>query len=340
MVLEALLAPRESNPPSGDNLEYEEVFLAMEIAARPGEERQAGEEIIEPEDPDFADVAQKAVAVLELSHDLRAGVVLAGAQLFTGGLQGFAEGVGYLRGCLEQHWDSCHPELDADDNDDPTMRINALQGLADPDCVLRGLRMTPLTESRTFGRATLRDVQIVSGHVTPRHDEAPQFDSASLAAAFRDTSQEVLTENLRAAQNVHGHLKAIEQIFSERTPGQGPQLAETIKLVHQIIREVAAAANVALESGEDASGADGSSAELPNPSRGAPWQILSPADVRTSLDAIVAYYQKNEPSSPVPILLLRAKRLVGADFLSIVNELAPQSVENVRLIGGLNDEEY
>ncbi len=338
MDLDALLAERESNPPSGENLEYEDIFLVMEIAARPVEERQAGDEILEAEDPDFADVAQKALAVMERSHDLRAGVVLAGAQLFTRGLAGFSEGLAYVRGCLEQHWETCHPELDAEDDDDPTMRINALRALGATDPVLRGLRAAPLTESRAFGGVTLRDIQISLGQVAPRDGESPKFDSASVAAAFQDTPEDTLAETLAAAQSALEHLQAIEGVFAERTPGQGPHLTEAIRLLQQIIRQVGAVAGVAASSDEDeAEGAAPADASA-SAARGAPGQILSHADVRAALDAIAAYYQKNEPSSPVPILLGRAKRLVGADFMSIVNELAPQSVDNVRLIGGLGDE--
>ena len=46
-----------------------------------------------------------------------------------------------------------------------------------------------------------------------------------------------------------------------------------------------------------------------------------------------------EPSSPLPILLKRAKRLVGADFMEIINDLAPSGVDNVKLIGGVTEEE-
>lgn len=46
------------------------------------------------------------------------------------------------------------------------------------------------------------------------------------------------------------------------------------------------------------------------------------------------YYAKHEPSSPLPILLKRAKRLVGADFMEIIKDLAPDGAANVRLIGG------
>jgi len=340
MDLETLLAPRESNPPSGDNLEYEDVFVAMEIASRPGEERQAGDEILEAADPDFADVASKAMAVMERSHDLRAGVNLAGALLFTKGLPGFADGTAYVRGCLERYWDSCHPELDADDDDDPTMRINSLQALAAPDPVVRGLRRAPLTDSRTFGRVTMRDILIASGQIALPEGESPAFDSAAIAAAFRDTPPDTLDEVLAGARAALENVQAIERIFAEKTPGQGPQLAEPLRLLQKIVQHVAPAAGADVdpagsEAGTDGTAAPGSATAGPS----APGQIASLADVRRSIDAIIAYYQKNEPSSPVPLLLERAKRLVGADFMVILNDIAPQGVENARLIGGIHDED-
>ncbi|MEX0301411.1 MAG: type VI secretion system protein TssA, partial [Leisingera sp.] len=41
----------------------------------------------------------------------------------------------------------------------------------------------------------------------------------------------------------------------------------------------------------------------------------------------------------LPILLERCKRLVGADFLTIMNDMAPQGVDNVHLIGGIEDDD-
>jgi type VI secretion system protein ImpA len=60
--------------------------------------------------------------------------------------------------------------------------------------------------------------------------------------------------------------------------------------------------------------------------------------VRNALDKIIAYYSQNEPSSPVPILLVRAKKLVGADFVSIMKDMAPNGLENVRLVGGIESD--
>ena len=56
-----------------------------------------------------------------------------------------------------------------------------------------------------------------------------------------------------------------------------------------------------------------------------------------ALDKIISYYQRHEPSSPVPVLLTRAKRLVSADFLTIMKDMAPQGVDQVRQIGGIDD---
>jgi type VI secretion system protein ImpA len=68
--------------------------------------------------------------------------------------------------------------------------------------------------------------------------------------------------------------------------------------------------------------------------------ISGPGDVINALDRIMDYYARQEPSSPIPILLARAKRLVNADFMTIVKDMAPSGVDNVSLIGGLSDEAY
>ena len=52
-----------------------------------------------------------------------------------------------------------------------------------------------------------------------------------------------------------------------------------------------------------------------------------------SLDRLLAYYSRHEPSSPLPVLLNRAKNLVNADFAAIVRNLIPDGMsqfENLR----------
>ena len=60
-------------------------------------------------------------------------------------------------------------------------------------------------------------------------------------------------------------------------------------------------------------------------------------DVLRAIDAICAYYARNEPSSPVPLLLQRSKRLVTMSFMDILKEIVPESVPNVQKITGKTD---
>ena len=338
MNLDALLGVKDEGGPSGENLEYDSDFIQMEIAATPGQERQAGQEILAAEEPDFADMQAKALTIMERSHDMRAGAVLAGAALNLNGLIGLAEAVEYIRRCLEDYWDSSHPQLDADDDNDPTMRINAVGGLAASGTMLRWLRNAPLTKSRTFGRFSLRDVQIASGEAQPVEGESGP-DRATVRAAFEDTDAEFLTAQVAAAKAIVGHVKAIDAKFSAETPGFGPDLDELTKMVQQIIRHLSE--HVASPAGaEPEPEVDDTPAAAPARRAGgggAPGAIETQRDVTAALDAIISYYRRAEPSSPIPLVLERAKRMVGADFMSIVKDMAPKGLENVLLIGGIDD---
>lgn len=342
MDLDSLLESHGDDDPSGENLEYDPAFTDLELAALPGEERQVGDEVIASEEPDYKDVAEKALAVLEKSHDLRAAVFLAHAQARLQGLSGFAEATQYIRGCLEDYWDTCHPQLDEDDDDDPTMRVNAILTLTDSDTVLQALRRTPLTQSKTFGRMSLRDIAIADGDVAAPEGMTSVPDSVSVSAAFKDTEPEILQDLLSAAKNAAANVDAIDAKFNEMIPGQGPDMEPLQKLLKQIFKKLADASGASIKddaASENADGAGDGAGGLA-PGGGAVGGINNSNDVINAIDRIVDYYKRSEPSSPVPVLLARAKRLVNADFLSIVKDMAPSGVENVNLIGGLEDDSY
>lgn len=337
-----ILKPHGETAPSGENLEYDPDFIAMELAGQPEEERQAGKEIVEGSDPDYKDLAKKARVVLERSHDLRAAVYLADSELRLKGLVGFAEITAYLRGCLEEYWDTCHPQLDADDDNDPMMRINAVSGLGGRTTILRGLRTAaPLTNSRAVGRITLRDIEIANGEAQPREDETPKSTN-EIDAAFTDTPTEDLEEYFRSATSALEDVRAIDAVFSERTPGFGPALDDLQRMLARIVK--ALSAHVEADAPADTAEAEGAATEGdPRPaakSAGVPGEITTRADVIAALDRIMVYYKRHEPSSPLPIILKRAKRLVGASFMTIINDLAPSGAESVKLVsGGVEEDE-
>lgn len=336
--MESLLQSMGDDAPSGPNLEYEPVFAALELAAQQGEERQAGNEILEAEPPNYVDVIEKATAVMAESHDLRAGVYLAIAQLNVTGFPGLAAATTYIKGCLERFWDSCHPQLDADDDDDPTMRVNAVLGLSSADMV-RAVRLAPMTQSNAFGRVCLRDIEIANGEATATGGAERVLDSASIAAAFKDTKDDVLTAIFEAARTALDDLKAIDAAFDSHIPAQGPDLSAVQKVMQRIVARLAKETGGSVEAAEDVAEAPVAAQTAAPAAAAPPGTISTPRDVEAALDRIVAYYATYEPSSPLPLLLNRAKRLVGADFMTIVKDIAPGGVESVMLVGGLEDEE-
>lgn len=66
--------------------------------------------------------------------------------------------------------------------------------------------------------------------------------------------------------------------------------------------------------------------------------INSRADVVRALEKICSYYERHEPSSPLPLLLQRCKRLVPLGFVDILRDMAPDALSQVELIAGKTGE--
>jgi type VI secretion system protein ImpA len=56
------------------------------------------------------------------------------------------------------------------------------------------------------------------------------------------------------------------------------------------------------------------------------------------IDRMCEFYAKNEPSSPVPLLLQRAKRLVSKSFLDVLRDLVPDGLNQAMLFHGPKEE--
>lgn len=347
--VDSLLVSLGDDEPCGEDLEYDLSFTELEIAAQPKEEQQVGDQVLEGAEPEWGDVKEKALAVLQESKDLRAAVYLANAELFLEGFPGFAAVLEYMHRTLTEYWDHVHPQLDADDDNDPTMRVNAVVGLTDSDTVLRAVRRAVLTDSRGFGRMTLRHIEVANGESTTPSDMDDPPDSAQVAAAFQDTDEETKQEIFAALDKCVEMTKAITGVFDDKLgTGYGPDLsplADTLKKIVNACKPYGAGGGAAGEEFAEGgaggpSGGGGGPAVGPGPSGGGGvGGINNPNDVRNAIDRICEYYDRVEPSSPVPLLLQRARRLVAADFLTIMKDLASEGVEQVRNVGGIQEED-
>jgi type VI secretion system protein ImpA len=332
----AFLEPLDGDSPTGADLEYDPDFLALERAAAPRAERAIGDSVKAAEEPDWDEVTSLATGLLERSRDLRVATHLATAWMRTGGLPGWAAGLALVRGLLENHWDGVHPQLDAEDDNDPTARVNAVATVANPLGLLGYFRSTPFVQSPRLGRFSLRDLRIANGSLKVDGGDGAMPSMTEIEACCLDCPEEQLADTLAAITRILDDAKAIDQIFNERIGTAGPDLKpllsdsyELKKFVEsQVLRRNPAAA-------DDADGeTDGAEPSATGARTGAPGRIETPQDVLRRLDELCEYYARCEPSSPVPLLLRRAQRLVGKTFLDLLRDLAPGGVNEMEVISG------
>lgn len=339
MGLNDFLKAFSESAPSGDDLEYDPEFQALERAAR-SIATADGDDV-----PDYKDIAKQAQNIMERSHDLRAAMYFIQAQTRLTGFAGFAEGTGYIRGVLEGFWDSCYPELDHDDPDDLALaRINTLRGFTEGATTMRAVREAWISESRMFGRVSLRGLEIAHGERTAGENETSPSDESAIAAALQDTPEEQLSEISAGLRQALEDMAAIDAVFDEKTPSQGPDFSPVIALLKKAKARLDEATGGDVEDiPEDVEVEEDpmtTTTTAPKTRTAAsPGTITTTADVKKALDLILDYYRKNEPSSPLPILLERAKRLVGADFVTVLKDMAPDGVENVYLVGGITEDD-
>ncbi|WP_431223162.1 ImpA family type VI secretion system protein [Serratia sp. L9] len=62
--------------------------------------------------------------------------------------------------------------------------------------------------------------------------------------------------------------------------------------------------------------------------------IRSRQEIILMLDRILEYFQHFEPSHPAPIFIRRTKQMIGMDFISIVEDLLPESLNTLQQFTG------
>jgi len=330
---DSLLEPVSPDSPCGPDLEYSGV-IELERLAQGKPERQIGDALLPPEEPDWAAVGRMAADLASQTKDLRVLAKLTQALIRTEGYGGLRDGLALIRGTVERYWDCLYPPIDPDDGD-PTLRVNTLLALCDSDLTLKPLRDAPLVRSRSLGRFSLRDLAIAAGNLPPPTDREPPT-TAAIDAAFREVDIEALQGIAAAVRSASEDLRATEAFFLEQV---GARAAIGLDPLAAVLREAdkALTQQIARRGGEP--GAEGDLAATAGGDEevagGAAFGLVrSREDVVRLLDRICEYYRSREPSSPVPLLLERAKRLAYMDFLSIVQDLAPGGLPEVNTIRG------
>ncbi len=332
--VDQLIAPISDEAPSGDNLEYEPEFGELEREAQGKDEHQMGDEVVEAEPPDWRAVLTTSQELLGRSKDLRLAVLLTRGGLNVHGPEGLADGVAVIRALLETQWDTVHPQLDEEDNDDPTFRVNSVMQLSDSSGLLKDLLTMPIVSSKAVGRFGLRDVRVAAGELQPLDPDAQVPDAALINAAFMDCDLDELQANAAAVDAAIEDLGKCEAIFAEKIgAASSPDIDGLVKDAKEIRKSYAEALlsrGIGVEVVEGEAAAGGARVPIAG-------EVLSREDAALMIGKICTYYERNEPSSPIPVLLQRVKRLISMDYLEIMSELTPDAVAQAKALAGIKE---
>lgn len=290
-------------------------------------------------EPQWPALRDAAAAALERSRDLRATIYLASALLQTEGIQAFCASLGLMRGLLENLWDDVYPRLDGDD---AIERSSAIFNLVNFHKVIQPLRLAPLVDDRAAGRFSLQDVEIAQGkREAPADLEGDPPREPLITAAFEAMDLDELRQLDAAVARGSEDLEAIEAVFGERIgAGAGPDLAR----VREPLNAIRAVTGARLAARSDAgpettadeapSGAGGVAPPLSETPTAGDGIVRSRQDAVRALDGVIHYFRSQEPSSPIPLLLERAKRLVDMGFMEILEDIAPTGLAQAKTISG------
>lgn len=370
--VEILLKPVSEDKPCGEDFRYNARFLEVLRMAETGQVQEIGKpgepgyKRIEPEEPSWRDVRDGCLELLSQTKHLSLCFTLCLCQVKMEGYAGLRDALALTRGLLDQRWDTIYPVLDPDDNLDPLERSNILSSMSaqigNPDDRYRFLERTRdlvVCESPRVGRIRHRDIVAALGEVVEvvaptAEGEAPKpkLDLPIIDAAFSEADPASVEATAVAIEGCVAEIIGINAAFktgmtsdynklkemgrSVKEPIGGPSLERLQKLLEdaakQVRKRIPGAAAAAGGAADGAGGGGGGGGDGGGQTARLAGEVRSTDDVMMALEKIIQYYSQYEPSSPVGLIVVCAKKMVRKNFLDISRVLTSSEVSMLEKI--------
>lgn len=314
----------------GPDLEYDAEFLELGQAAAGKPETQ----FAAAEPPQWPQVRDLAESLMGRTRDLRVALPWCRAQLNMQGLSALPDALRLLGGLVDNFWDGLHPQVDPDDGD-AFARISVLGSLDKLDGLLGDVRQSLVLADRRLAGLRVREVEIARERLAPRSDESPRTAGQieGMLADLPDIAAQ-LRALVAASQE---QLKQLQRVMNDRF---GIDQAVDVKALRGMLDAIASV----LPPEADMAPADVGGAEPGDePMRagsarrgGGLPSIESRQDAIKAIDLICQYLEASEPTNPAQLLLRRAQRLIEKNFLELVRDLAPDAVNEIARIMGVD----
>lgn len=313
--IEALLAPISDDAPSGPDLSYDDGRIAVEGAF----ESSFSDDSERSTDFNWQETIDSIVEQLGRSKDVWLPVYLMRAGAFAGQLDTVQDGAALLVGLLDRFWDTVHPELDEYGLQG---RVGPCQSLAGIPEFLGPLRKMTLVAHPRLGAYSSADFErFASGG-------SSEDGYGMFRAAMQELGPDEIAAVSEKVEAISASLVGVDAIFTMHADGEGPNLAtchDALKQLRAALKPYGPQSDEPDEAGDAEAGYDDGDAGASSGGK-LSGKVDSREDVMRALDAIADYYRRREPSSPVPLALQRARNWVTLDFMTILKDIAPESI--------------
>lgn len=328
-----LLEPVSDASACGDDLEYDPAFIMLQAAVAPSAPVQYGDFVDTPASVNWAEAERECEALLARTKDLRVAIILLRAAVRLRGAVGLRDGMVFLQGLLERYGNNIHPLPYFDGEWDPITFANALAALADAEGALADVREIPLPKA-AGAQLQLRDIE--KALAMPRQKDALAPESVTRMLKELAARGEAVVLALGEA---HARLAQIAEWAATGLKADAPNLAPLSRLLQpfsEIDRLVEPAppppAPVAEMRASRSSAIEPPSAPhivravppvttttAPHAAPTAPamdrWTALA------TMRQVREWFEDNEPSSPVTVMLREAERMVGKRFSELAQSI-------------------
>jgi type VI secretion system protein ImpA len=325
ITLEKLLTPVSEEAPSGEDLAYDpersEIEQAFESSVSVDTTGAAAAEA----DVDWRRIIGLIERQSARTKDLWLAVYLCRGGAKSGDLALVATGAEYLAGLCETFWESAHPQIEEYGFQG---RKTPCESLARRAEFLGPLRRAPVLSHPRLGRFSGDDLERFSTAA----ESAEGY--GVFRAALNDTPEETLQAAAQHFSTISAAIRRVDAVLMAKAEGDtGANFATTYETLKDLRASVLKFCSAPVEEEEAPAAAEEISETpgAPTPARTrSSGQIESREDVLKALDAIGEYYRRNEPTSPVPLVLKRAREWVNVDFLDLLSDIAPDALTEAK----------
>jgi type VI secretion system ImpA family protein len=326
MDVDELLAPVSEAGPVGPDLAYDADRGTIESAFDSSVSIDTSGEASAAVEIDWRPIIALIEQQSGRTKDVWLAVYLTRAGARSGQLALVETGALFLAGLLERYWDTVHPQLAEYGFQG---RKGPCESLASHAQFLGPLERTPLLEHPRLGRFSAVDFERFRAGA-----EAAE-GYGLFRAALAETPDASLTEIVARLDAILTAIKRVDTVLTANAEGDtGANFQPTYDLIAQMKRAVQSfgAAPAAAEEAAAASAETGPGAGAGGGGHRIAGRVESREDVIKALDAVADYYHRREPTSPVPAALERVREWVNLDFLALLEDIAPNSLEEARRV--------